>query len=208
MDIRVLEFSTEYDKATGKERHWVLYAPAHNIQNCQTWERIDRLMPPEKDSIKNDPMGTKHFHMRAVWSCIGPHYDAWVAGEEIPEDGQSLKSWAGVNKAQIKVLVAAGIKTVEALAEMSDSGLEKIKLPYMRNLRAQAVEYVAGKGDTKVAAEIIDTKEKLAASELVIAEMQEQLASMKTLVDSMNEEAQAGKKPGKPGRPSKKAKAA
>ena len=207
MDIRVLEFTTEYDKATGKERHWVLYAPAHNIQNCQTCERVDRLIPPEKDSITNDPMGTKHFHMRAVWSCIGPHYEAWIKGEEIPEDGQSLKSWAGVNKAQIKVLVAAGIRTVEALAEMADSGLEKIKLPYMRNLRAQAVEYVAGKGETKAAAEIIDTKEKLAASELVISELQEQMASMQTLMEPM-QESQAGKKPGKPGRPSKKAKAA
>ena len=76
MDIRILEFKTEYSNKVAHD--WVLYAPASNIKDCQTWERVDRLKPLKDDDEKHkrDPLGGKKMHMNAVWSFIGPAYDA------------------------------------------------------------------------------------------------------------------------------------
>lgn len=170
MDIRVLEFATDYKD--GKARDWVLYGSGDSIQGSQTWARVKHLIPPESFERGRDIAGGKMFHMKAVWSVIGPRYDAWKANEEMPEEGIPLTSWSALNKAQIAVLHSEGIKTVDQLSIITDASIEKIKLPDTRRLRDQAKLIVEGREASDMAKEVSDVNERLNASVDVIAEMQ------------------------------------
>lgn len=178
MDIRVLEFETRFSKgADGKpvERHWVKYAPAHNIQGCQTWDRVDRLKPMNEDSDQadRDQEGLKALHINAVWSQIGPKYDAWVSGEADTIDGTPLATWAGVGAAQVKELKRSGIRSVEELANASDTLISKIQLPNVRGLKKLAGEFISGK-------DAADLSEQLKAAMEVIADLKAQSTPKQT----------------------------
>jgi len=182
MDIRVLQIEKRYNK--GKEEHWLLYAPAGNIQNCQTWENVKRLMPPAEDSDEEEemnrrnPAGTKLFHMRAIWSVIGPHYEAWLNGEKVTEDGVPLDAWAGANTGQVKMLKRAGIHTVEHLAAASEGQMSKVNLPDLRDLKRRAVTFLESADKTELADKVAEGNEKLEAALEVIAEMQAKMEAM------------------------------
>ena len=182
MDIRVLEIEKRYKK--GKEEHWILYAPAHNIQNCQTWEKAERLMPPVADSeqeeeIKQrDPVGTKLFHMRAVWSQISPVYEAWLKGETVQEKGTPLGAWAGANPGQVKELKRHGVNTVEALAKANEGQMRKINLPDLRALKRSAETYLDSASASELSDKVAAGEEQLAASMEIIADLQKKVADM------------------------------
>jgi len=182
MDIRVLQIEKRYNK--GKEEHWLLYAPAGNIQNCQTWENVKRLMPPAEDSDEEEemqrrnPAGSKLFHMRAIWSVIGPHYEAWLNGEKVTEEGVPLDAWAGANASQVKMLKRAGIHTVEHLAAASEGQMSKVNLPDLRDLKRRAATFIESADKTELADKVAESNDKLDAALDVIAEMQAKLNAM------------------------------
>ena len=181
LDIRVLKFETRYGKNAKREavsHDWVLYAPAHNIKDCQTWERVDRITPPS-DDMERDTRGTKMFHMNAVWSFIGPKYEAWKNGEELPEDGTPLSSWAGVDAGQVAEFKKMSVKTVEDLATLTDGAMTKVALPRVRYLREQAKKYLEGQDTSEMAQEIAETKEQLAASMELMEQMKAEMDAMK-----------------------------
>ena len=193
MDIRVLEFKTKY--TNGKEHDWVLYAPASNIKDAQTWERVDRLKPLDDDDDKHrrDPMGTKKMHMKAVWSFIEPAYKAWKSGNELPETGTPLVAWSAVNAAQVAEFKKVGIKTVEDVAGITDGVIQKIKLPQVARLRGLAVDYLASADSVELAQEVADTKEQLAVAmalmEQMKAEMNKPKRTRRTKAEMQSEEA-------------------
>lgn len=170
MDIRVLKFETRYKN--GKEEDWVLYGPAGNIKDCQTWDRVRFLtpLPDDDERQERDPAGTKAMHMKAVWSVIGPAYEAWKAGNEIPESGIPLQAWAGIDEGQVAEMKRLGIKTVEDVANITDALIQKIQLPRVRDLRKLAQEYLASKGATDMAGELAEMKEQLAAAMALLEE--------------------------------------
>jgi len=171
MDIRVLDFKTDYKD--GKARDWVKFAPGDGVQTTQTWELIDVMRPPE--SFERDQAGDKMFHMKAVWSVIGPRYDAWKNDMEVPEDGIPLAAWSALNEAQVEEFRKVAIKTVEQLAGVTDSALEKVGLPDTRRLREQAKTFIDGKSASDMAAKLADNDEKLESAMAVIAELQAKL---------------------------------
>jgi len=175
MDIRVLEFSRTFRK--DKPLDWVLIAPAHSVQTSQTWHRVDHIDPKNLKEVdggsKAPNAGDRRFHLEAMWSVVGPHYNAWLKGEEIPEEGTALAAWAGVNDSQARELKKAGIRTVEELSTITDAAMGRVKLPDVRRLREQANLYVGGKGANEMAEQLAETNEKLEAALAVIAELQE-----------------------------------
>ena len=174
MDIRVLEFSRKFRK--DKPLDSVLIAPAHSVQTSQTWHRVDHINPENlKEYDGSAPLnaGDRRFHLEAMWSVVKPHYEAWLKGEEIPEDGTALAAWAGVDASQARELKAAGIRTVEELSTITDAAMARVKLPDVRRLREQAALFLDGKGANEMAEALAATNEKLEAALAVIAEMQE-----------------------------------
>jgi len=185
--LNVLEFKTEY--AVGKPpRDKVLVAPIGPAsQSTRTWHYVHKIRPPETDDeVERESLSYKD--MAAKWEVIGPRYNAWKAGETLPESGTPLGAWAGVTAEQAKVLRSLHITTVEAVRDMGESTMEKLQWPNIRQLPKMAKEYLEGAENTDKDAKI--------------AEMQEQMDAMMALL----EERTADDKP-KRGR-SKKAEAA
>lgn len=179
MDIRVLRFQTKINR-TGKAVDWVLYAPAHGIGNMETWARVKDLMPPAEFEDDKDVQGTKMAHMRAVWSKIEPHFEAWKRGSEMPETGTPLVAWPGVTEDEVAALNRVQVRSVEELAEMGDAALDRVALPNTRALREQARKFLslAATAQTndaieRMQAETAELKAQLEAALALLAEQAE-----------------------------------
>lgn len=189
MGIRVIEFKTEY--RTGKDPiDWVqftgsdAYSETGQVTSA-TWERVSKLQPPE--TLQNDSDGLKMAALRHAWSQIEPHYEAWKAGNVLPESGTPLAAWGGVNASQIGALKGIGIQTVEALAGLKDSGMPAI-LPNMRELRRMAQTWMESRPQAERDA-------KMAELEAQNAAMMEMLAEMKAERDDTEEKPRRGRPP-------------
>lgn len=172
MDIRVLGFKTKINKA-GKAVDWVEYAPAHAINNSTTVARVKDLIPPDEMDHDRDPQGSKMFHMKAVWSFIEPHYDAWKKGTDMPETGTPLTAWPAVSEAEIFELNRVGLKSVEDVAGMAESSIDKVALPNPRELRRQAKLFIEAKDAQSTAQTMADLQERLAATEELLRQAME-----------------------------------
>ena len=174
--IRVLGFKTTYHRKAGREeleaRDWVEWSPMHDPK-ATTREMIKFLRPPEEITEEEQNKAEKYMYMREIWRQVEPAYNAWKAGNEIPLDGTPLSAWAGVTPEQIEVLRPAGVKTVQNLANMTESQMNKIMLPGLRNLKSTAIEYLASREKTAQAEEVADLKAKLEALSQMMAEKQD-----------------------------------
>ena len=150
--------------------------------------RIKDIRPPEFPDMESN----SHIAMVARWAVIGPAYEAWKAGNAVPEDGTPLAAWSGVTPDQAAFLGRMGIRTIEAVRDMPESAAVTMPWPNARKLSGLAGDFLSGR----------ETADK----DRVIAEMAERMAAMEEmlLTKATNE---ATEKRG-PGRPRKEAEAA
>jgi hypothetical protein len=172
MGIKVLEFKTEY--RIGKDPvDWVSYTgsdsftEAGNVSSA-TWERVEKMRPPEY--LENDNDGLKLAALRHLWAAIGPAYETWKNGEVMPETGTPLAAWGGVNAGQIEALKTIQIRTVEELAEMSDSNMKMI-LPNIRELRNMARQWIERRPEHERDAKFKELEERNAAMAAMLEEL-------------------------------------
>lgn len=174
MDIRILEFKTEYQ--TGKpDVDWVHFTSRDAMTENgaithSTWEKISRVTP--KESVSNDDQGLKMAAMRSIWAQMEPAYLAWKQGQVLPETGTPLGAWPGVNPQQADALKSVGLHTVEAIATATETLLSKPPLPNMREIKRQASAWLDGRGAAEQAATIAQLQEQNAAMLEMLAEMQ------------------------------------
>lgn len=160
--IRVLGFYTKYatDKKTGERNRaidYVEFAPAQALNAQSTTERVEFLRPNFTEDDDDNPLkATKRMHMEAIWSAIGPAYEAWKKGFEIPTDGTPLAAWAGITADQANALRKLAIYTVEDLASLTDDKFARVPMPNVRQVRDLARKYLASDGDTKTAERLND----------------------------------------------------
>lgn len=161
------------------EEDWVTFAPSHSPLNAHTTERIRHMKPtPEILAGEN---GEKTRFMVAKWSQIEPHYDAWKKGNELPLNGTPLSAWPNVNAGMADILKQSGIRTVEEVANLMESQLEKIRLPNMRELRSTAVKFL----ENKTAAA---SAERDAARDARVEALEEQLAAAMELLEEKSKQ--------------------
>lgn len=182
--IRVLEFKEtfEWNDKTGKHDRpvdWVHYGPAHALQSTTIWARISDLKPRD-DARRHDgnenQRELKRDAMRIRWDMIEPAYKAWKEGSEIPEYGTALRSWPGLNKAQIEAFVRNGIRTVEELRDLPEGLIGKVQLPGVRDLKKQAAAWLEA-ADKNVATN------KVVELEASVTALSEQLAAAMQLLE-------------------------
>lgn len=166
--LRVVEFKTNYP--AGRDPvDMVLIAPiGAAYERQQTWHHVSKLRPPEVDDTTRNSQ--KYQDLEAKWSVIGPAYEAWKAGNEMPEDGTPLEAWSGVTAEQAKFLKAMGIKTVEAVRDMGDRAMEACRWPNARKMPELAGRWLEGQGDAKSAATIADLQEQIAVMREMLEE--------------------------------------
>lgn len=167
-DIVILGFKTEYkgDRAID----WVHIAPSGEaFDRTKTWHRVKDLTPPtDIDEDKRDSLA--FIDISEKWKRIGPAYDAWKKGEDMPEVGTPLAAWSGLNAEQAAILKRLHIKTVEDVAGMSESTTDKLPFPNARKLPVLARDYLASKDKVDAAAELDAMRERVAAMEEMLAE--------------------------------------
>ncbi len=185
-DFIILDFRTEYkgDKAVD----YVLVGPkGEALERTKTWHRVKDITPPE--NLDPDHAATPTMvDILERWKTIGPAYAAYKSGMDVPDVGLPLAAWSGVSVEQAAVLRRLGIKTVEDVANMSESTATKLPFPNARKLSGLAAEFLSGKSKADTEAELADMREKMLAMEEMLAE---QMAEKR-----------------KPGRPRKEAEAA
>lgn len=158
-----------------QEEHWVTYSPAHSPVNTQTTERV-RLLFPDPTRMGEDQDGEKLRYMTAVWSQIEPAFEAFQKGQEIPLNGTPLAAWSGVSPEQAEILRQSAIRTVEEVSRLTDGQIERVRLPNVRDLRAQAILFLENSDAAKAA-------EREAQKDAQIAEMAERMAAMEALLE-------------------------
>lgn len=169
MTIKVLRFWTNYDLREPCD--YVEFANTSAMTEtgqflATTVIRVAEVTPPEFGE------GPTFDAIRAVWQYIGPAYEAWKKGEELPEDGTPLAMWSGVTAEEAKVLGRFEIRTVEGVRDIPEALFTRIPLPRIRQKAAMAKAFLDSATKTEAA------REKAAQNDL-IAELQRQIAELK-----------------------------
>lgn len=164
LNIRVHKFTTKAEpekdingKATGKTlyRDYVEYGPPGLANMLSVVARVDRIMKVQSPGENStNPAAAMAWNR---WKYIEPLYEAWKRGEALPETGTLLAALSFLREEDLAVLKASGVKTVEDLATLLDTNMEKIKLPQMREKRAQAKAFLEAK-DANVATAKLDAQ--------------------------------------------------
>lgn len=167
--IRVMEFKTEY-RVAKEPIDWVLIAPlGAEFEKTQTWHRVSKIMP-DADMDPDKAGSATYQDMIAKWAIIGPAYNAWKSGNELPEDGTPLSAWSGVTSEQAKFMRSVGIRTVEEVRDMGEATVEKLRFPNARKLPALAASWLDGEQVAEKDAKILEMQAKMDA----MAEMLEE----------------------------------
>lgn len=165
--MRILEFRRTYLK--DKPLDEVLIAPSGaGGEKAQTWHRVEKLRPRDYPVGSAEASGLAHRAMAARWELIGPAYEAWLKGTELPVDGLPLAAWSGVTPEQAEFLKRFGIVTVEQVRDMTEATYTKLPWPDARQMPRLAKDFLESRG----AAELV---EKNKAMEDKIAALEEML---------------------------------
>lgn len=166
-DFVIIGFKTEYIGERAID--WVEIAPSGEaFDRTRTWHRIKDVTPPEDvDDTRRDSMSFKIAEAR--WQKIQPKYEAYKRGQDIPEDGTPLAAWAGVSPEQAAHLKAMGLRTVEAVRDMSESAVSRLPFPNARKLSQLAGDFLASKGEAAKDAELAEMRERMAIMEEMLA---------------------------------------
>jgi hypothetical protein len=98
-------------------------------------------------------------------------YEAWCKGEELPAEGTPVKTWPVASPAQIKDMLAVGIRTVEDLAQLPDSELSSLGIGAM-SLKQKAQAWLLSSKDSGKATEQLATMQRQLADLSQLAQAQ------------------------------------
>lgn len=147
-----------------------------------------------QDKLYNVPQRMKDVmrETTGLWEHIEPHYNAWKAGETLPEEGTPLASWGGIPPAMAKALRSYDVKTVEDVAAMTETTLAKIGLMGLRDVVRAAKAWEEAKGTRDIAKALNEKDAQIQA-------MQDQMAVMMEMLQARdNTEEPVKRKPGRP----------
>jgi hypothetical protein len=130
-----------------------------------SWTKIgDPLKPRIVEAIarlKANP--AKKRPAALEWATIEPAYNAWKAGQAIPENGTPLSAWPGCDRSLAEALKARGVLTVENFASLEDHRLGGLGIPDARRRQEMAKAFLtAQKGEAVVAAELAKRDKEIA----------------------------------------------
>ena len=196
-----MEFERKFRVRNGKPAE---YDIVHVYQPGESQRSKTPLMVAEVLRVREDgdPDNPAWLAARIRRDAVLPAYEAWKKGEELPTDGTPIGAWPGITPDQAAGLKAAGLRSIEEVANANDALMSKIPLPNVRGLKELAANFLAGSDRAKVAASLADKDREL-------AEMREQLEELRQLtIASMQAadsdlEADGSEAPRRRGRPPK-----
>ena len=103
-------------------------------------------------------------------------YEAFKRNQEAPIEGTPLKEWPILTVSQIAELEAMNVRTVEALAELSDTGINNYGMGG-RELVKQATAFLDVSADAKAAQKYAKKAEKLTKEVKMLKDQIKELAA-------------------------------
>ena len=183
--IAVEEIYVDYqpqDNGTMKEVEWVRWVKKGMQTPATCIEKISRL-----SKNKDNP----------IWQVIKPTYDAWKSGQVAQIVGTPLAAWPGATPAMVKALAPCNIRSVEDLAEMEDSAIQKIAIPGLREKQKQAKAFLeAQKTTALVSSEVVKLRDENAS-------LKRDIDELKDLIEKHVIKTEASDQPKRRGRPPK-----
>lgn len=196
LTVTAIQFWTDYEPDPDNPGHvrgvdWVKWGKRGDLNTSTNVDKVARIRKPlnatrEDGSREENP----------IWEAIKRQYEAWKAGQEVPDDGTPLDAWSALSKAQAQAFKTAGFACIEHIAEMEDSHLQKVRLPDTRRLRDLARAYVAHRNQNAPIEAALAAKD--AEMDSMRAEMVEMRAALERLGSDDAEPVRRG-----PGRPRK-----
>lgn len=179
--MHIIQFWQTFTR-DGRPVDWVEYSSSHmDARMATTRSRIKDLQPHPDAPADTDAV--------ARWELVRPHYEAWQRGVELPDEGTALAVWPSLSPQHLKALQMHGLKTMEEFIALTDSALERIRLPNVRQLREHAAEFMKNR--------VTDGIQKdLEHKDAQIAELKEQVAAL--MAARMADEPAPKRGPGRP----------
>ncbi len=196
--LRIIRFWTEYIKREGA------IVPVDKVEYCApgmgqrstTVAPVSQLSKIREDVDPDNPVFAL---ARDRWAAIEPHYSAWKQGQEMPSHGTPLAAWSGITPAQAEIIKTFGLRSVEEVAEASDSLIGRVQLPGMRDIAENARRFLASKDQNAIA-------DALAKKDDEMALLRDQLEEMRQLVVELSQreaDPETDEAPRRRGRPPK-----
>ncbi len=165
--IDVERFFTKYqpdpsDPAKQIGVDYCSYGPVGALDRSKTTERVSRLRAVQAGG---DSDNLSVLMAQARWAAIEPKYEAWKEGREVPADGTPLAAWNLLQTEDADVLRSHRIFTVEDVAGLTDTILQKVALPNGRSMVEQAKLFLKSADTTRAAAEMRAMQERMQAME-------------------------------------------
>lgn len=127
-------------------------------------EYVELLIPGD---AKAAPVQLVDKNIRKLYAV---HYKAFKEGREMPTSGTPVDYWLGANDARVHVLKSLNLRTVEAVAEMSDMVAQSVGMG-SRELRKRAQNFLDAQSSSKMA-------DKLTAKDNELDELKRRLAAL------------------------------
>lgn len=189
-DVRVFikEFYTNYvaqpDGST-KAVDMVVLVPEHHMKYMEIPHRIF-------DVKRNEDL----------WEVVGPQYEKWQQGQEMPLNGTPLAAWNAISGREADVLKSFMIRTVEDIANLSEAAISQIPIPRTRDLKRQADTWLKAQDSSKAQAELARRDAEIEALKARVEHLALNIAD--NAVDALDadpDEQPVKRKPGRPIKP-------
>lgn len=176
------EASMKEGHYVGKDTDWVVVTPPGG--NLTVEKPAEEWL---QDKVRvEDPYAEKYRQM----------YEAWKRGQEIPVEGTAIREWPVVSPSQVRMLQSVNILTVEDLATVTDSTLEKMGIG-ARALQNKALTWLEQANDSgKVAEQVAGLMTRLESLEQTLKDKDATIARLQARLED---------EPPKRGRPKKAA---
>jgi hypothetical protein len=180
--IQIVKFYEEHSPTTEDPHRMV-----DMVEYCQPGRRdrsttrasVSSIMRVQPAGSNANPAVVMANHRADV---IGRYYKAWKAGNEMPLDGTPIGAFPALTSEQCEALKAAGIRTIEEIAGLNDATMERVPVSRPRDLKKQAIQFLASKDQVKFVAELSERDKRAAALE---AELEHQKDHNKHLADQL-----------------------
>lgn len=140
-EVRAIENKVESLKQGIYVADDVIYALVTPPYSKDCFEQeVNKWLENQRINVKNQRIPQKYLDF---WT---ESYEAFKKGQESPLDGTSVKDWSSISPAQVKMLLAAKMYTIEDLAASNDEGLRRLGMGGL-DLRNKAKNWLQAASD-------------------------------------------------------------
>lgn len=177
LPIIIYRFYTVFDEhpvtKEPRARDMVEYGPIGQAGRTQICERIDILSSPQKVAGQNPAVQAS----QVLWAFIKPRYEAWKSNQDLPATGTPLAAWNHLTQTQAEVLRVNGVRSVEDVAQLTDTHIHRIPIPNLRSIIEAAKKFLESKDVNKFTADMAAKDEMIAALTIRLDQLAELVAN-------------------------------